>query len=233
MRVKKIAAIKNLSESEKRSLTTTRAKLRRDIIKWRKYQYEHYPLLRDHIPPVDMTTPENDNLFLPSAIPRPLRELYQVMPLAQLEYDLREGQAHDALNQVRDSIKDYSCNLAYKKAYVFGQHPSTRAHEFLCSLARNKVAAADKYRNARNALLGLGLSDNDSTFQPLEDSDLWMKNVVEPHVFGGSRIQDPWFWTVGRPSGLSENEETEWTLEGAFPQFLLRLLIRISIQLNE
>jgi hypothetical protein len=110
--------------------------------------------------------------------------------------------------------------VAYKRAFVHGQGPVTRAKDFLQSLARDKVSAADKYRNARNALLALGLPSDDTTFQPLLNSELWMKDIDEPHVFGSGHIQNPWFWSVGRPSGMSDAEDADWSLEGVFNFYL-------------
>jgi hypothetical protein len=211
-----LAQMKEKSEAQDRSLIAGRVKLRRDITKWRQYQHEHFPQLCDHISPTTAPMPEDDTLLLPSALTPELRARYNLADLASIEYSLREGQAHDALTKVRDAIKDYNCNLAYKKAFIHGQNPKTRAQHFLQSLAKSKVTAADKYRNARHALLALGLLPNDRTFQPLHNTELWMKGISEPHVFRGSSIRDPWFWSVGRPIGLSEQENAEWSLEGTF-----------------
>jgi hypothetical protein len=214
--MKTLVQMKERSEAEERSLTAGRVKLLRDITKWRQYQHQHYPQLYNHVPPTTAPMPEDDALSLPSALTPELRARYNLTDLSSIEYSLREGQAHDALTKVRDAIKDYNCNLAYKRSFVHGQDPKTRAQHFLQTLAKSKVTAADKYRNARQALLALGLSPDDRTFQPLHNSELWMKGVSEPHVFGGSHIPDPWFWSVGRPSGLSEQENAEWSLEGIF-----------------
>jgi hypothetical protein len=219
--------MKDKSEADERSLVAGRVKLRRDITKWRQYQHQHYPLLRDHISPIDTSMPENDTLLLPSELSLELREQYQLTDLASIEYSLREGQAHDALNKVRDAIKDYNGNLAFKISFVRGQDPKTRAQHFLQTLAKSKVTAADKYRNARRALLALGLSTDDRTFQPLANGELWMKGVSEPHVFGGSSISDPWFWSVGRPNGLSEQEDAEWSLEGIF--FFISIILQAEL----
>jgi hypothetical protein len=206
-------ASEDLVESDEQTITAAKAKLRRDIIKWCQYQYENYPRMRDFIPQVASSTLENDKLCLPSSFSAHLRLHYQLTELANVEYDLREGQAHDVLQSVRLSIQEYNLNNKYKRDFVHGIHPNTRAHSFLQSLDKNKVFAADKYRNSRSALLSLGLPEDDKTFKPLLNSELWMKRVDTLHIFGGSKIEDLWFWTVGRPSGLSESENAEWSLE--------------------
>jgi hypothetical protein len=93
------------------------------------------------------------------------------------------------------------------------------------------VAAADKYQNAWNTLLVLGLSDDDSMFQPLGNSALWMKSTTERHIFGGSHIQNLWFWIVGWPSGLLDNEKAEWALEGMLCCHSMRNVSHININI--
>jgi hypothetical protein len=133
--------------------------------------------------------------------------------LSAIEYDLREGQAHDALYSVREAIKTFNYNIAFKKTNVHGQSANTRAQTFLQSLASDKVSAAEKYRRARAALIRLGLPENDTVLQPLHDGQLWMKNVNLPRVLGETQTPDPWIWTVGRPKGMTRDEETEWSQE--------------------
>ena len=65
--------------------------------------------------------------------------------LGAIEYDLREGQAYDALHEVREAIKTFNYNLAFKKTNIHGQRANTHAQSFLRSLTGDKVSAADKY----------------------------------------------------------------------------------------
>ena len=117
--------------------------------------------------------------------------------LTAIEYDLREGQAHDALHAVREGIKTFNYNLAFKKVNIHSQSANTRAQTFLKGLAADKVSAADKYCRARDALLKLGLSETDDVLRPLVDNDLWMKNVSMTRQIGDDDKPDPWFWNVG------------------------------------
>ena len=172
------------------------------------------PALRDRLPPVDCSKPERDVLLLPSGFASPERTHLGLEDLASIEYRLREGQAHDALHKVRASIKNYNYNLAFKVKYVHGQRGNTRAQTLMKSLAKTKHAAADKYRKARAALISLGLSENDPTLKPLHDSDLWMKDINQPHALGDGTKEEPWFWTTGRPQGMTEAEDIEWSLDG-------------------
>jgi hypothetical protein len=199
------------SRGDEASISKHQTKLRRDIVQWRTYLFDHYPMLRDHIPISDSTKPEDDHLQLPSAFTTTQQTGLGLADLTAIEYDLREGQAHDALHAVREAIKTFNYNLAYKKTNIHGQRANTRAQSFLQSLSKDKVSAADKYRRARIALLKLGLPEDDKVLQPLQDNQLWMKNVNEPRKLGETVTPDPWIWTVGRPMGMSKEQEADWS----------------------
>ncbi|GLB39022.1 hypothetical protein LshimejAT787_0601840 [Lyophyllum shimeji] len=195
------------------SLTSLRAKLNRDLSSWRQEQLAAFPDLSNELSVVDASTPEKAPLLLPSSFKPEKRVALRLDGLAVIEYKLREGQAHDALAELRLAIKTCNANLEFKKKYVHGQKPNTRAQQYLRTLEAEKKAAAEKYRRAYAALLSLGLSKDDKTLEPLLDNQLWMKNVTERHKLGSSRTQDPWFWLVGRPSGMSTEEANEWSIE--------------------
>ncbi len=140
---------------------------------------------------------------------------YGLDHLGQIEYNLREGRAHDALDEVRTAIKIFNHNLDFKKTYVHGQGPNTRAQDFLRTLVNDKISGAEKYRTERKALLALGLPKDNPVLQDLRDNQLWAKDASKPARLGDSRREDPWFWHVGRPSGLTEKEKNEWDIERA------------------
>jgi len=133
--------------------------------------------------------------------------------LARVEYSLWKGQVHDALDKLRLAIQTFNYNIKFKLDNVRGQCPNTRAEQFLLSLSKDKVSAADKYRRVRNALLALGLSADDKSLCPLLNDELWCKNENAPTAQGDVKTEDPWYWMVGRPSGLSPAEEAEWQIE--------------------
>jgi hypothetical protein len=216
----KIAVLASVShgrtEDQTESLQKMRIKLRRDLIDWRKRQYNYCPSLKDRIDAVDPTSPELENLFLPSTFERSSdRETLGLTGLAELEYELRLGQAHDALDDVRTKIKIFNANLDYKKRNIFGQRANTRAQQYLKTLSVDKVNAADKYRRARRALLHLGLPENDQSLRPLQDHELWGKDTGHLAQLGDTKREEPWFWTVGMPS-QSEAEKNDWSVECEF-----------------
>jgi len=151
--------------------------------------------------------------MLPSSFDQHLHEGLGLTSLAAIEYQLREGQAYDALEDIREKIKIFNANLDFKKANVFGQRANTRAQQFLSHLAADKVSGAEKYRVARRALIRLGLSELDVSLQELRNDQLYGKDTSRPARLGDSKKEDPWFWIVGRPSDLTPKEQTDWSLE--------------------
>jgi hypothetical protein len=204
---------KSPTPSASKTLFNERQKLRQYLTIWRGEQFELFPQLREHFGAFDPSKPELEPLFLPSSFSQPFRTKYGLDGLAKVEYGLREGRAHDALDDVRTSIKIFNYNLDIKKNIVHGQRPNTRAQDFLRTLAKDKISGADKYRTERTALLALGLPEDDQVLQPLHDDQLWAKDASRPARLGDSRKEDPWFWHVGRPSGLTDGEDKEWDIE--------------------
>jgi hypothetical protein len=208
--VKVMAVSSSTSED---ALESARLKLCQKINSWRKTQLDHYPRLRDELDAVNLAEPENERLMIPSQFSDAHRRSLGIQELAKVERSLREGQAHDALDKVQLAIQMFNYNMKFKVDNIRGQRPSTRTEEFLASLSKDKVSAADKYRRVRTALLRLGLSEGDLSLQPLLNDQLWCKNENSPAAQGDAKREDPWYWMVGRPSGLSPREEAEWQIE--------------------
>jgi hypothetical protein len=198
-----------------------RQKLRQELVTWRQSQFEFCPFLRLSIDAVNPISPEQEKLLLPSSFNQVLRKQFDLTSLAIIEYQLREGQAYDALDDLREKIKIFNVNLDFKKKNVFGQGPNTRAQGFLKQLTADKVHAAEKYRMAYRALISLGLSKDKTDLEELHDDQLFGKDASRPSKLGDSKKEDPWFWTVGRPHGLSAKEQAEWSLECKSYSFFL------------
>jgi hypothetical protein len=190
-----------------------RQTLQQELVTWRQSQFDFCPLLKLSINAVDPMSPEHEKLLLPSSFNQVLRERLGLTTLAVIEYQLREGQAYDALDDLCEKIKIFNVNLDFKKKNVFGQGANTRAQAFLKQLAADKVNAADKYRIAYRALKSLGLSGSDLSLQALHDNQLFGKDASRLATLGDSKREDPWFWTAVRPSNLSPKEQADWSLE--------------------
>ncbi|EDR04350.1 uncharacterized protein LACBIDRAFT_330590 [Laccaria bicolor S238N-H82] len=124
------------------------------------------------------------------------RERLCLDSFAQIEKSLLEGLAHDALAAVREHIKHKKAYLQLKDEVICNQGANTRAQGILKRVQNLTLTHANRYNFIRERLLLLGLSANDSTFQPLSTKDdLWM------YSFNTSRTRrseglEPWYWTM-------------------------------------
>ena len=202
---------KNPTPTQSQAIQKARQKLRVELVTWRQSQFEFCPLLKPSIDAVDPLSPERETLLLPSSFNQVLRKRFDLTSLAIIEYQLREGQAFDALHDLREKIKIFNVNLDFKKKNVFGQGPNTRAQAFLKQLTADKVNAADKYRIAYRALICLGKAE--TGLQELHDDQLFGKDASRGAKLGDSKKEDPWFWTVGTLHGHPAKDQAEWSLE--------------------
>lgn len=205
------------TDTSAETLLRARTKLRGGLDAWRRGQLERYPQLQAQLTPVEGFFPEKEGLLFPSQFNEPVRQSLGLAHLAAIERSLREGQAHDALHDLRLAIQTHNHNLKLKETSGHGQAHNTRWQSFLKTLSKSKVGAADKYRRAYTALLALGLSVKDQALQPLHDNELWGKNESREPAVGETKKVEPWFWAVGRPSGLSQIEELKWSVESESP----------------
>jgi len=211
--VRRLAGKRNPSKADQKSLEINQSRLCASLVTFRSQQYALYPSLKNHISAVDPMNPEKERLNLPSSFNQAFRSQLGLDELAKVEYALREGRAHDALEDVRLAIQAYNYNVGFKKLNVHGQGPNTRAQKILKDFNTQKIDAADKYRRTRIALLNLGLAPEDPALQDLRRDQLWAKDTSTAAKLGDTKKEDPWFWTIGRRSGLSQDELQEWAIE--------------------
>ena len=94
-------------------------------------------------------TPEKERLNLLSSFNQAFCSQLGLDELAKVEYALREGRAHDVLEDVWLAIQAYNYNVGFKKLNVHGQGPNTRAQKILKDFNAQKLDAADKYQPHR------------------------------------------------------------------------------------
>ncbi|SJL06992.1 uncharacterized protein ARMOST_10334 [Armillaria ostoyae] len=118
------------------------------------------------------TVAEEVQLWLPSSIPADRRS--QVCgSLSDMEEHLRTAQCHDALNSVRHILHLKMRMVEYKNKNVRGQRDGTQLWAGIDAIHERALAAALKYRTAREAKLQLsGPGDWERTLRKLEDSDI-------------------------------------------------------------
>ena len=131
------------------------------------------------------------DIYLPSLYHSLIRRHPAMATVIDIERKLREGQAHDCLNELRLQITArYSIqNLDEQGA---GQAHGKRIRE----LDETHQAAADRarqeYLRIRDILLVLGLKADNKTFRELTDTDC--RPISESRHRGESRGTRSWLW---------------------------------------
>ncbi|KAF7371877.1 hypothetical protein MVEN_00044900 [Mycena venus] len=194
------------------SITAAREKLYLAIVDFHGQMAERVPALEARMKVVNPDKPEDAPLYLPSEIQDNQRSVLRLEALTVVERELRESDAHEALSELRTSIRTFNYNLSIKKTDIHGIEANTRAGKFLQTLSNNIQVAGDKYRRIRNALISLGMAENDSTFQALHRKEQYGRGGRQPQL-GDSRKREPWFWHSSQPSGLNPAESQEWEKE--------------------
>lgn len=198
------------------TLNNGRQDLRKAIDQWRIRCNQLFPRLPPH-PPADH--PEDEVLELPSSYSTGFFQQFGITSLAQIEYDIRLGDAYDAIDDIRTSIHIYNASTHEKRTQIFGQRPITRALTILNSLKNDTRACAKRYGASYTALLALGLPE-DSELKPIKDHDLWGKDMTLTAKQGDSKRKEPWYWVIGKPRDVSDDA---WELECKHSFYKLRL----------
>lgn len=168
----------------------------------------------------------NISLWLPSDIVRsqskltpnhPQYMLYNVDPsLVVLEFELREGQAWDALAELRSGLRFKSQAVRFKVDFVTGVHATTRAMATLQKLQQRIDADSSQYRVAWDALCVLGPSLQDdqahagwltTPLRTLLTQDIRMMNEADSdsrRQTEGTRTTS-WIWTTTGVSSLNDD----------------------------
>ncbi|KAJ2923768.1 hypothetical protein H1R20_g13317, partial [Candolleomyces eurysporus] len=223
-------------EGEQRSLKTltkslwehsqdrqiTRVKLRsnaltRKLEEWFSHLQLYVPtsvLLRKREPQKkEIPKPFEVRLWLPSQIGN---SVSFDMSLAEIEYKLRNAQAHEALGVLRRNLQIRATLYDVKDRWLRGQGANTRALNAISTVQARIVAARDEYRQARNALLALANLLNypnvDQEFLPLEDKDIRSMTEAEPGQ-GETRRTLSWIWRRVNAADATEEETQAFVTE--------------------
>ncbi|KAJ2936102.1 hypothetical protein H1R20_g992, partial [Candolleomyces eurysporus] len=137
--------------------------------------YQREPQQKESPKPFDV------RLWLPSQIGK-------LVPfdrsLAEIEYKLRNAQAHEALGVLRRNLQIRATLYDVKDRWLQGQGANTRALNAIATVQARIAAARDEYRQARIALLALadllGHTKVDQEFLPLEEQDIRSMVEAEP-----------------------------------------------------
>ena len=139
-------------------------------------------------------------LWLPSSFTRSERVQMGLEQVAMVEAELREGQANDALEELRAGLAEKSLRFRTEVKPAKSQKTMTRAWDSIHRADKQIRAAVRSYRLARSALVGLGASNELlSQYQEIQKKDLKMsRDVVEENRIGQRSSELPWFWRLDR-----------------------------------
>jgi hypothetical protein len=156
-------------------------------------------------------TPEDVALYLPSSFKSYQRKGLGWQELGNMELQLREGQANDSLERLRECLAEKSLWFRTGVRSAKGQKKTTRAWDSIHRVEDQIKQTVVAYRAARDAIRELGEAADLERFQEITKSDLKMSgDIVEENRVGQKSSVLPWFWRLDRrPKGYCGEYEKE------------------------
>ncbi|KIJ11640.1 hypothetical protein PAXINDRAFT_164080 [Paxillus involutus ATCC 200175] len=152
-------------------------------------------------------TPEDFDFHLPSQV---CRSVACPLQLEQIEWQLRKGQAYDALDELHQALRSHSYMLKFKDQFLCGQGPNIRARNCLKSVDNKVNASAVKYCAAHNALSVLSellkIVGWSNTFPALANDDICAMTEGMNDSSEGRRTLS-WIWKSCKKATEDELDE--------------------------
>ena len=149
------------------------------------------PVLRDTMLISLVSKLSEVDLYLPSLYHSLIRRHAAMTPLVMIERRLREGQAHDALDDLRLQIMARH-SIEHLEEQGAGQAHGKRVRELEETYKTGTNKARDEYTRLREILLVLGMLPDDDRFRELKEDDC--KTMSENRKRGESRAVRSWLW---------------------------------------
>ena len=160
---------------------------------------------------------EHVKIALPSTLGAAELKARQLEPLLWKEYELRKGQANEALQGVRMSIANLSFEYGKKLRKIKkSKVKKTRAWAGVQSVGRVLHHHRLIYAHAVAALQKLGDPENivGILYKPLEVKDMKANTAVaDPNAAGQRNVRLAWFWASDLSGDMADNArmaECEW-----------------------
>lgn len=156
------------------------------------------------MPKVEVDENEDDlrdvKLMLPSDFSPAERSRHSIEDFADIERRLREGEAYDVLELLRQQLNRNNVLQVDRQENSRGTRENTRSYRVLVEAKRLKDHWVSEYKRVRCAMISLGLDTNDTTtpFKPLREEDLWRNSTHVPHQLSTGYKRDGWIWRVGQ-----------------------------------
>ncbi|KAG7097693.1 hypothetical protein E1B28_005018 [Marasmius oreades] len=216
-KILRLASLSNPPKDKLKKMDAARTRFHKDSLAFSEMMSSYYPalvsLIQRHAKDLNLQHPERNTLPLPSSFNGHERNACGLSQAAAIECSLREGLAHDCLEDVRIRVLTYNHIVAVKKVEVTGQRQHTRAQGLLCTQMNGAKDACRLYNHNRQALIALGLDEHDQEIRALKETELWCRNTSKARHLGSSQ-PDPWYWSIGRRNINEDSDESEkWKVE--------------------
>lgn len=156
---------------------------------------------------------EDEVLFLPSDVSLDKHDKFGLCELAHVEYQLREGEANDAVTAICNTVMHKMLLLEAKNKHSRGVRQNMRSLKFINSTNEKRSVWADRYRHARACLLHLAGKQTMVEFPPLTEADMYGKNAAGARGIGDGKATDSWIWTYGRLRAMATDERDNFLFE--------------------
>lgn len=159
---------------------------------------------------------EDIKLYLPSAIPDVARR-YIHKRLLSYEFQLREAQAYEALDELRYHLRCRVYEWNYKKRNVIGQSAQTRARNIISRVESHVQVSAAKYIAARDAMstlakLGKITTNWRTVLKPLAKEDIRHISEKGEGESDGKKTTS-WIWIVQGVAGKDDDSGLQEGME--------------------
>lgn len=152
--------------------------------------------------------PEKVVILLPSNLGPEKCAAWGVADLIHQEVTLREGQANDALHNIRVHLADKAVLFRKTVRTAKSQAMSTRAWAQVHSVDRAVSINATIYSKCRSQLANLGANDILTRYRPLEKEHLKVSTAVaDPNARGQRNSTLAWFWSMDVEG---DSESSDW-----------------------
>ncbi|KAJ7763723.1 hypothetical protein B0H16DRAFT_1661737 [Mycena metata] len=210
-----VKALANPTSVHQVDFLKRRTTLLKCIRTFRKVQRCYMPHVRKYLTQSQKTLWDTEadrdaeaiRLFLPSDITDSAKRVKACATgLIEVESSLREGEAHDALEALRQGLRVRTMTNRYRLRHATGQRALTRGQGVLRQNNVRIHKAKLRYRYARNALAQLrGNGEWERTLKVLEDKDggVGSYGVV---ALGEGRRTLSWIWYTSKADDPTEQE---------------------------
>ena len=151
---------------------------------------------------------EGFQLGLPSEYTKEQRVSLGLDTLAAVEMEIRQGEAHEVLEELR-GVVTYLILFLQGKRSLRSQGMHTRAARRLREIEEERDLSMAKYRHSRKWMVSLGLSASDKVFLELRKEDTFRK-MTQTKKLGDGSVNEGWIWHTGPISSIAKDMRTEW-----------------------